>query len=95
MGWMESLAIEGSGIIGKWLSIANLFPRADPVGIIQKDDLSLTSWEGLLCAMVAPWQGGARNCREVGSSSLQEEKHRIESKVSFLLETQLLFCQSG
>lgn len=66
----------------------------------EQEGHSLTSRESLPCGVQASCQGkedpGDPGSGEVGSWSLQEEEERrVDLEVSFLVEVQLLFPQSG
>lgn len=90
---MEAQASWACGL--PWVaSFQEQVPRASSQ---EEEGPSSASWEDLPCGVQASCQGeeDPGDWGEVGSWPLQEEEQRMELEVSFLVEMQPLFCQSG
>ena len=88
----------GPGIMGMWPPMGGLIPGLVPrASFWTEGGPSLASWEGLPCGAQASCQAeeGQGDWGEVGSWPLQAEEQKTEQEGSFLVEMQLLFCQSG
>lgn len=83
--------------MGIWPPMGGLIPRAGPIDIIPREGpIGGTMERPLMWGVdIIPDEEDSGDWEELGSFPLQEEEPRVELEVSFLVEMQPLFCQSG